>query len=112
MALIGVLVMLLGFGGLYASCVTDWRADQSFQTDAESAGPRPTAPGPNQDMSARNVDESGWQIAGAVVSALTLGVGALLLALGMGNWRNPDRGRTGSSSENPLGMPNSGAPRR
>jgi hypothetical protein len=35
-----------------------------------------------------------------------IGLGALLVAVGMGNWRNPDRGRTGSSSENPLGQPN------
>jgi hypothetical protein len=105
-ALIGVLLMLVGFGGLYGSCASDWRADQSFQVDADSAGPRPTSPGPNEDTSRQNTNEVGWQSAGAVVSGLGIGLGALLVAVGMGNWRNPDRGRTGSSSENPLGEPN------
>ena len=104
-ALIGVLLMLVGFGGLYGSCASDWRADQSFQVGADPAGPQPTSPGPTADMSG-NTHEVGWQSAGAVVSALTIGLGALLVAVGMGNWRNPDRGRTGSSSENPLGQPN------
>ena len=106
LAVIGVLLMLVGFGGLYGSCATDWQAGQSFQVDAETAGPRPTSPGPNADQSQQNSNESGWQTAGAIVSALTLGLGALLVAVGMGNWRNPDRGRGGSSSENPLGEPN------
>lgn len=105
-AVIGILLMLAGFGGLYGSCSSGFRSDQAFQADAESTGPRPTAPGPNGDASTRNTDEGGWQVAGAVVSAVTIGVGALLLAIGMGNWRNPDRGRTGSSSQNPLGRPN------
>jgi hypothetical protein len=107
-AVIGVLLMLAGFGGLYGSCSSGFLADQSFQRDAESAGPRPTAPGPNAEAQDRNSDASGWQATGGVVSALALGLGALLVAVGMGNWRNPDRGRTGSSSENPLGKPNDG----
>jgi len=107
-AVIGVLLMLAGLGGMYASCAGGFRSTQAFQNDARSAGPRPTDPGPNADMSQRNTNESAGQITGAVVSGLALGVGALVLVLGMGNWRTPDRGRTGSSSKNPLGRSNDG----